>query len=99
MKKLVILNNNLHNTPHVLDFAIATAKQYGYEVEGLFLKVVDDPATYPFPNDLRLTEESVTSESVTEENEKIVQEYIDYFQGECERAGVAHKVTEASDKN
>lgn len=98
MKKLVILNNNLHNTAHVLKFAIENAKRYDYEIEGLFLDLEATSSSYPFPNDLPLTGVDVTSESLEEENEKIIQEYIDLFHSECEQAGVRCRATRLNDE-
>lgn len=98
MKKLVVLNNNLHNTSHVLEFAIDQAKRYDYEIEGLFLDLEDTSSSYPFPNDLPLTEVDVTSGSPEEENEKIIQEYIDYFHNECQQAGVRCRATRLNEE-
>lgn len=89
MKKIMVVFNGIHTPTHVLQFAINAATQNQYSIQGIFLD--DEPSSnqgYPFPNDLYLTEEKVTSETIAEENEKILAGNIRFLEDECAIAGV-----------
>ena len=89
MRKISIVFNGVHNPMHVIRFSILTAKENGYSIQGIFLN--DEPSNfdgYPFPNDLSLTEETVTSETVEEETKRLLSSNIRFVEDECAGAGV-----------
>lgn len=89
MKNILVVYYGNHNPTHVLDFVLNSAKQNEFKVQGIFVDEDPSPSLhYPFPNDLNLTEEKVTTDTVEEENEKILSENIQFFQDECSLANV-----------
>lgn len=92
MKKLSILYNNLHHPAHVLEFALDAAKKNGFEIEGVFVTDVETRPSYPFPNDLPLTSEQVTSETAEQESAELIEEYIAGFRDDCSKAGVSSSI-------
>jgi len=89
LKNILVVYYGIHNPTHVLDFVLNIAKQNEFKVQGIFVDEAPSPdLSYPFPNDLNLTEEKVTSDSIEQENEKILAENIQFFQDECSIADV-----------
>jgi hypothetical protein len=93
LKKIVIVFYGPHNPAHVLHFAIVAAQQNSYHINGVFINDDEERSvSYPFPNDLPLTEEQVTTETIKEENLQIIADNIQFFQDECTIANVAFSV-------
>jgi len=89
MKKLMLVLNGMHIPMHVLQFAMDTAKKNGYGIEALFLhEEQSQDLGYPFPNDLALTAETVTSETLAEEQQKLLADNIQFIEHECSIANV-----------
>ncbi len=84
MEKLLVVLNGMHIPMHVLQFAMDTAKKNKYCIEALFLhEEQSHDLGYPFPNDLALTAETVTSETLAEEQEKLLADNIQFVEHEC----------------
>jgi nucleotide-binding universal stress UspA family protein len=93
MKKILVVFSGTGNPTHVLHFALAAARQNGYILQGIFLDELPSAReSYPFPNDLALTEEEVTAESIEQENEELLADYTRYMEDECRLAGVPYSI-------
>ncbi len=91
----MVVYYGIHNPTHVLDFVLNIAKQNEFKVQGIFVDEAPSPdLSYPFPNDHNLTEEKVTSDSIEQENEKILAENIQFIQDECSIADVKFSLKE-----
>jgi len=90
MKKLLVVFNGIHIPMQVFQFAIDTAKKNEYSIEALFLHEERSEHTgYAFPNDMALTEETVTSETVEEEKDGLLADNIHFVEHECGIAEVS----------
>ncbi|HZH94378.1 MAG TPA: universal stress protein [Flavisolibacter sp.] len=89
MKKILTIFNGAHNPMHVIRFSMEAAKENGYSIQAVFLD--EESSTfdgYPFPNDLSLTEEQVTTETVEEEKARLLANNVRFVEDECAIAGV-----------
>lgn len=84
MEKVLVLFNGLQIVSQVLTFASGFTKTKNAQLKILLTSI---PASshyfYPFPNDLKFTEVNTTSESVDEENVKLMEDNIQFFKDEC----------------
>jgi len=95
MKKILMVVNGISPSTHVISFAIKSAKEGSYILQGIFLNSSTEPAgfQYPFPNDMPLTEVQVTMESIEEENKSLLNSNIQLFKDECQAAGITYEVS------
>ena len=92
MEKIITLFNVLHAPWHVLSFAINLAKESGGNITGVFLSPSSKHKTYPFPNDMNLTEETLSEQMISKENEELLNDDIKLFNDECAYSGISADV-------
>lgn len=97
MKKILTAFYATDNPWHVINFATSYAKEHSSVINAVFLSTNQEGinADYPFPNDLSITQEQNTLESIIENNNKLIDQNIKLFKEECELAGISFK----ADKN
>lgn len=89
MKKMLLLINETGVPYHVMDFAVQLVKQEHYKLYGIFIGTLKpDDDSYPFPNDINLTDTDFTSATYTEEAEQLQQAQINVFENICKTEGV-----------
>ncbi len=89
MKKMLLLINETGVPYHVMDFAVQLVKHEHYKIYGIFIgSLKPDDDSYPFPNDINLTDTDFTSATYTEEAEQLQQAQINVFENICKTEGL-----------
>ncbi|OJW79609.1 MAG: hypothetical protein BGO69_12835 [Bacteroidetes bacterium 46-16] len=94
MKKVLVVLNGIYTSTYVLNGAVNLAKETNAHLHAIFLNADHNgkEGGYFFPNDLALTENIFTGESIAAENEKMIDANVTMFQNDCETTGVSYTV-------
>lgn len=93
MKKILVILNESHISQHVIQRAVAIASQTGSFVEAIFLNDIDYlDIGYPFPNDLFLTGERLSTNYRTDEAMRMLKMDAGAFEQRCTEAGIEYKI-------
>lgn len=99
MKKVLVILNGIHISNYIIPAALNLAKNTTSLLHVIFLN--QDPHKleyrYFFPNDLSLTQNSFTGKSLEEEDNKIIESNIKFFEDECRLANVQFSVDDKQD--
>jgi hypothetical protein len=79
---------------HVITFAIQFAKQNSAVIHAVYLSEEKEiiNSDYPFPNDLSITEDFGSTENISQENNKLIEDNIKVFKKECELNGITFSI-------
>ncbi|MEP6615653.1 MAG: universal stress protein [Ginsengibacter sp.] len=90
MKRIITLFDVLNTPWNVVHFAIKLAKEKLTPITGVFLagRVNKTPLRYPFPNDMALTEDDLSQQSISHEQAVLIDDNIKLFNDACANEGV-----------
>lgn len=76
---------------HITTFVVRFAKQNSASIHAVYLSESKEliNSDYPFPNDLSMTEDVSRQENISEENSKLIEDYIKVFKKECALNGIS----------
>lgn len=93
MKKIIVILNESHIPQHVIQRAVAIAKETGSFLEAIFLNDIDYlNLGYPFPNDLFLVNEKLAKNFRTDEAMRMIRQDAEAFERRCTESGVEFKI-------
>jgi nucleotide-binding universal stress UspA family protein len=96
MKKIVVAFNDFSLPVRVMDCAIEMAALHGATLVGLFMNSVEPVSgeTYPWPNDINLTDKDFTKKTDTQEKLRLEQSITTLFKNACVDADIPFHIQE-----
>ncbi len=96
MKKIVVAFNDFSLPVHVMNCAIEMAALHGATLVGLVMNSLEPVSgeTYPWPNDIDLTDRDFTKETDVQENLRLERSITTLFKNACADAGIPFYIQE-----
>jgi nucleotide-binding universal stress UspA family protein len=93
MKKILLILNESHIPRQVMQTAVAIAKEKNSFLEAVFISDINAlNFNYPFPNDLNLTADKLSSEISTEESLRLIQSIGQVFRDTCDDCKIEYTI-------